>query len=204
MLKELFIKGYFNYKTFVYENALSLGLTPNDTLVLLFLLDSYLKGNKKIDVDAIENKILLHRNDINNSLSNLLENSFYNVVLVDEGTGLEEQISIEPFLKKVEDFYKDEDKSSNKKIFTLIEKKSKRLLSAADYENINNLISVDNYTYNDFVSTINYLEKAKLDITVRNIIKYIEKKPVDNKTEASEAEEEFVKNILAKLKKKND
>ena len=187
MLEKLFIANYFNYKSFIYENSLALGLSPNDSLILIYLLEEYQKGNKKIDVSKIEEKFLLHKKDINNSLSNLLENAFYNVVLVDKDGVLEEQITISPFFKKIEDYLNDNNKEdTNKKIFTLIERKSKKLLTANDYDNINNLIVVDNYNYDDFNNTINYLEKAKLDVTVRNIMKYIEKKTTISKAEETE------------------
>ena len=203
MIYQLYINGYFNYKNFLYDNALALGLAPSDILVLIYLLDEYKKGNKKINIADIENKILLHKNEISNVLSNLLEKSFYNVVLVNQNNILEEEITIEPFIKKVEEFYKnDDDNTTNKKIFSLIEKKSKRLLSATDYENINNLIVIENYDYNDFVSTINYLEKAKLDVSVRNIIKYIEKKVINNNPNSQD--KEVVNELLSLFKKKHE
>ena len=203
MIYQLYINGYFNYKNFLYDNALALGLAPSDILVLIYLLDEYKKGNKKINIADIENKILLHKNEISNVLSNLLEKSFYNVVLVNQNNILEEEITIEPFIKKVEEFYKsDDDNTTNKKIFSLIEKKSKRLLSATDYENINNLSVIENYEYNDFVSTINYLEKAKLDVSVRNIIKYIEKKVINNNPNSQD--KEVVNELLSLFKKKHE
>lgn len=203
MIYQLYINGYFNYKNFLYDNALALGLAPSDILVLIYLLDEYKKGNKKINIADIENKILLHKNEISNVLSNLLEKSFYNVVLVNQNNILEEEITIEPFIKKVEEFYKsNDDNTTNKKIFSLIEKKSKRLLSATDYENINNLIVIENYDYNDFVSTINYLEKAKLDVSVRNIIKYIEKKVINNNPNSQD--KEVVNELLSLFKKKHE
>ncbi len=203
MIYQLYIDGYFNYKNFLYDNALALGLAPSDVLVLIYLLDEYKMGNKKINIADIENKILLHKNEISNVLSNLLEKSFYNVVLVNQNNILEEEITIEPFIKKVEEFYKNnDDNTTNKKIFSLIEKKSKRLLSATDYENINNLIVIENYDYNDFVSTINYLEKAKLDVSVRNIIKYIEKKVISNNP--NNQDKEVVNELLSLFKKKHE
>lgn len=203
MIYQLYIDGYFNYKNFLYDNALALGLAPSDVLVLIYLLDEYKMGNKKINIADIENKILLHKNEISNVLSNLLEKSFYNAVLVNQNNILEEEITIEPFIKKVEEFYKNnDDNTTNKKIFSLIEKKSKRLLSATDYENINNLIVIENYDYNDFVSTINYLEKAKLDVSVRNIIKYIEKKVISNNP--NNQDKEVVNELLSLFKKKHE
>ena len=200
MLYDLYINNYFDYRSFILDNAYKLGLSPNDLLVLIYLLDEYKNNNKKIDIEGMENKILLHKNDINNSLSLLLENGFYNVILVNDENGLEEEISVEPFLKKVEDFYTFNDDMTNKQIFALIEKKSKRLLTAADYENINNLIVNDKYKLSDFENTISYLEKAKLDITVRNIIKYIERKTAA--LPDKEEDESIVKELLQKFKQR--
>lgn len=201
MLYDLYINNYFDYRSFILDNAYKLGLSPNDLLVLIYLLDEYKNNNnKKIDIEGMENKILLHKNDINNSLSLLLENGFYNVILVNDENGLEEEISVEPFLKKVEDFYTFNDDMTNKQIFALIEKKSKRLLTAADYENINNLIVNDKYKLSDFENTISYLEKAKLDITVRNIIKYIERKTAT--LPDKEEDESIVKELLQKFKQR--
>lgn len=200
MLYDLYINNYFDYRSFILDNAYKLGLSPNDLLVLIYLLDEYKNNNKKIDIEGMENKILLHKNDINNSLSLLLENGFYNVILVNDENGLEEEISVEPFLKKVEDFYTFNDDMTNKQIFALIEKKSKRMLTAADYENINNLIVNDKYKLSDFENTISYLEKAKLDITVRNIIKYIERKTAA--LPDKEEDESIVKELLQKFKQR--
>lgn len=202
MLLELFLAGYFNYKDFIYDNSLSLGLTPNDALILINILNEYQKGNKKIDLEKMEHQVLLHKNDINNSLSNLLENAFYNVCLVNKDGVLEEEITIEPFFKKVEDFYTPQHEDTNKKIFTLIERKSQKLLTASDYENINNLIVSENYGYEDFKETIAYLEKAKLDITIRNIMKYIDKKTptvaVDDTTSQT------IQDLLKAFRKQNE
>ena len=176
MLYDLYINNYFDYRSFILDNAYKLGLSPNDLLVLIYLLDEYKNNNKKIDIEGMENKILLHKNDINNSLSLLLENGFYNVILVNDENGLEEEISVEPFLKKVEDFYTFNDDMTNKQIFALIEKKSKRLLTAADYENINNLIVND------------------------KIIKYIERKTAT--LPDKEEDESIVKELLQKFKQR--
>ncbi len=202
MLLELFLAGYFNYKDFIYDNSLSLGLTPNDALILINILNEYQKGNKKIDLEKMEHQVLLHKNDINNSLSNLLENAFYNVCLVNKDGVLEEEITIEPFFKKVEDFYTPQHEDTNKKIFTLIERKSQKLLTASDYENINNLIVSENYGYEDFKETIAYLEKAKLDITIRNIMKYIDKKtPI---VAVDDATSQTIQDLLKAFRKQNE
>lgn len=193
MFEKIFLAGYFDYKKFILDNSKVLGLTPNDALILIYLIDNYFKNIKIIDVDNLVNTLNLHKNEINNSLTNLLENSFYNVSLVSGTNGLEEQISFIPLLKKIEDFYKDEElDDTNKKIFTLIERKSKKILSASDYDNINNLIVLDKYDYNDFNETISYLEKAKLDVTVRNIIKYIEKKQLKEEETINPAIQELM------------
>lgn len=202
MLLELFLAGYFNYKDFIYDNSLSLGLTPNDALILINILNEYQKGNKKIDLEKMEHQILLHKNDINNSLSNLLENAFYNVCLVNKDGVLEEEITIEPFFKKVEDFYTPQHEDTNKKIFTLIERKSQKLLTASDYENINNLIVSENYGYEDFKETIAYLEKAKLDITIRNIMKYIDKKTPT--VAVDDATSQTIQDLLKAFRKQNE
>ncbi len=202
MLLELFLAGYFNYKDFIYDNSLSLGLTPNDALILINILNEYQKGNKKIDLEKMEHQVLLHKNDINNSLSNLLENAFYNVCLVNKDGVLEEEITIEPFFKKVEDFYTPQHEDTNKKIFTLIERKSQKLLTASDYENINNLIVSENYGYEDFKETIAYLEKAKLDITIRNIMKYIDKKTPT--VAVDDATSQTIQDLLKAFRKQNE
>ncbi len=200
MFEKIFLAGYFDYKKFILDNSKVLGLTPNDALILIYLIDNYFKNIKIIDVDNLVNTLNLHKNEINNSLTNLLENSFYNVSLVSGTNGLEEQISFIPLLKKIEDFYKDEElDDTNKKIFTLIERKSKKILSASDYDNINNLIVLDKYDYNDFNETISYLEKAKLDVTVRNIIKYIEKKQVKEEETINPA----IQELMAFFRKQN-
>lgn len=202
MLLELFLAGYFNYKDFIYDNSLSLGLTPNDALILINILNEYQKGNKKIDLEKMEHQVLLHKNDINNSLSNLLENAFYNVCLVNKDGVLEEEITIEPFFKKVEDFYTPQHEDTNKKIFTLIERKSQKLLTASDYENINNLIVSENYGYEDFKETIAYLEKAKLDITIRNIMKYLDKKTPT--VAVDDATSQTIQDLLKVFRKQNE
>ncbi len=198
MLEKLFLDGYFDYRLFLLNNFKELGLKSNDLLLLLYLLKEYKNNNKTIIIEELVDNLSLTEEEINNSLSNLLENSFYTVILVNKQDRLEEQISIEPFLKKVEAFFTLEDDGiTNKQIFSLIEQKSKKLLTASDYENIDKLLIQEKYSYEDIKQTIEYLEKAKLNITVRNIIKHIDKKQVkqDSKSRYSEAVDEVL-NLL--------
>lgn len=178
MLLELYLEGYFNYKDFLLKNATRLELTPNEIIVLLFLLEEYRAGINSISIAKIEENCLLHRNEIATALSNLLEHSFYKAFIKNEnGVGVE-KFSIEPFFTKVEQMYSNQDKVEEdeiNKIIKYIEKKMNRLLTASDYDALIMLVTEEHHTYQDIVDTVNRIEKSKYDVTIRNIQKFIEK-----------------------------
>lgn len=196
MLLELYMDGYFDYQKYLLNNAVKLELTPNEIIVLLYLLDEYKKGSNSISLAKIEEHCLIHRNEITTALSNLLEHSLYKVYMQQEkGIGVE-KFSVEPFFQKIEQNYVEQNKPEEdeiNKIIKYVEKKANKILTAADYDAILMLVSEEHYSYQDFVDTVNHIEKSKYDVTIRNIQRFIAKN--DNPVILDESLQNFMKKI---------
>lgn len=179
MLKEFYEAGYFDYKSYVIDHALELELSPVEATCLIYLLDEYKKGNRTISINKMEEKILVHKQDIIQALSVLLERNFYKIFVEYESNKLgQEKFSVEPFFIQIEKFFdasKEELQDNDiNKILTYIERKLKRPINANEYDIILQLITDEQKTLEDFKATISYIEKAKYDVNVRNIQRFID------------------------------
>ena len=95
-----------------------------------------------------------------------------------------EKFTVEPFFKRVESLYLDDNNKSKEidKIFALIERKTRKMLTNNDYNFINSLIE-DGNTLDDITNAITTLEKGRYDITLKNIARQLEHNDVKSKTD---------------------
>ena len=80
MLKNLYKKGYFNYRNFILENLKGLSLSTSEAIVLICLLDE-VKETGKVSITNLTDKILMKKNEIENVLASLLDRKFYSFYL---------------------------------------------------------------------------------------------------------------------------
>ena len=172
MLKKLYLEGYFDYKKFIIDNQKKLGLTPNETIVLLSLLESYAKDQDSISMDSIQDKVLLPKEEVAESLSKLLTKKYYSIFLKESDGRSYEAISIDGFFNHSKDILNNTLSESDSDIYTitsLVQDKINRVLSSSELDIITTLVNEDKYTVNDFKEVITSLESKKRRITVKII-----------------------------------
>lgn len=172
MLKKLYLEGYFDYKKFIIDNQKKLGLTPNETIVLISLLESYSKDQDSISMDSIQDKVLLPKEEVAESLSKLLTKKYYSIFLKESDGRSYEAISIDGFFNHSKDILNNTLSESDSDIYTitsLVQDKINRVLSSSELDIITTLVNEDKYTVNDFKEVITSLESKKRRITVKII-----------------------------------
>ncbi len=172
MLKKLYLEGYFDYKKFIIDNQKKLGLTPNETIVLISLLESYAKDQDSISMDSIQDKVLLPKEEVAESLSKLLTKKYYSIFLKESDGRSYEAISIDGFFNHSKDILNNTLSESDSDIYTitsLVQDKINRVLSSSELDIITTLVNEDKYTVNDFKEVITSLESKKGRITVKII-----------------------------------
>lgn len=184
MIFKLYKDGYFSYKKFILNNITKLELSPNEALVLIKLLDLYLTNERTLRVESISEATNIHGNDVDNILNNLLQLDYFSMYVENIDGVMTEKFTVEPFFKRVESLYLDDNNNSKEidKIFALIERKTRKMLTNNDYTFINSLIE-DGNTLDDITNAITTLEKGRYDITLKNIARQLEHNDVKSKTD---------------------
>lgn len=184
MIFKLYKDGYFSYKKFILNNITKLELSPNEALVLIKLLDLYLTNERTLRVESISEATNIHGNDVDNILNNLLQLDYFSMYVENIDGVMTEKFTVEPFFKRVESLYLDDNNKSKEidKIFALIERKTRKMLTNNDYNFINSLIE-DGNTLDDITNAITTLEKGRYDITLKNIARQLEHNDVKSKTD---------------------
>lgn len=184
MIFKLYKDGYFSYKKFILNNITKLELSPNEALVLIKLLDLYLTNERTLRVEFISEATNIHGNDVDNILNNLLQLDYFSMYVENIDGVMTEKFTVEPFFKRVESLYLDDNNNSKEidKIFALIERKTRKMLTNNDYNFINSLIE-DGNTLDDITNAITTLEKGRYDITLKNIARQLEHNDVKSKTD---------------------
>lgn len=184
MIFKLYKDGYFSYKKFILNNITKLELSPNEALVLIKLLDLYLTNERTLRVESISEATNIHGNDVDNILNNLLQLDYFSMYVENIDGVMTEKFTVEPFFKRVESLYLDDNNNSKEidKIFALIERKTRKMLTNNDYNFINSLIE-DGNTLDDITNAITTLEKGRYDITLKNIARQLEHNDAKSKTD---------------------
>ena len=172
MLKKLYEKGYFDYKKFILENQKKLGLTPNEALVLMELLDSYSNGCDLVSVDDIQNSILLPKDELTEALSKLLTKKYYTIFLKEKDMKSYEAISLDGFFNHAKDIINNTLSDADSDLYTItsiLQDKINRILTSSELDIVQTLVNDDKYTLNDFNNVISNLESKKRKITIKVI-----------------------------------
>ena len=172
MLKKLYEKGYFDYKKFILENQKKLGLTPNEALVLMELLDSYSNGCDLVSVDDIQNSILLPKDELTEALSKLLTKKYYTIFLKEKDMKSYEAISLDGFFNHAKDIINNTLSDADSDLYTItsiLQDKINRILTSSELDIVQTLLNDDKYTLNDFNNVISNLEAKKRKITIKVI-----------------------------------
>lgn len=199
MLYELYLNDYFDYKNYLLNKQTELEISPNELVILIALLNDFKKGITSISLTRLESTLLLHKNDIQMGLSNLIERKFIEIYIDDKDVLAKEKYKVDNLFNIIESNYnkvkENTNQTDNEKILAFVEKKLNHLLSSQDYETISFLINEEKHTLEDFKSTINFLEKAKYNLTIKNIERYIGSNNRVNNAPKNKAFESLMKRI---------
>lgn len=173
MLKKLYESGYFDYKKFIIDNGKKIGLTPNEEVILIALLDLGFNDKKSFSVDEIKKNVLLPIEDIQETLSKLMTKKYYKIYTRTDDNGLMcEVMSLDGFFNHAKNYLNNSLSISDSDLYTissLIQEKLNRILSSSELDIITSLVNDDKYNVSDFTRIIKLLEEKKRRITVKVI-----------------------------------
>lgn len=186
MLYELYLEGYFDYRKYLFDNFTKFNMSFFEASLLVYLLDIYKVGKRNFTVSELEEKFLVHKNDISLALQKLVDNNCYALSLDFESGFGKECFDVKPFFDKIKDLYTQSDSKLNdnevEKICNYVENNVNHMLNNYEYDDIITLIN-EGHNYADFQKVIKYLKSARYDISVRNIMKFIDHN-IDSKEES--------------------
>ena len=199
MLKNLYKKGYFNYRNFILENLKGLSLSTSEAIVLICLLDE-VKETGKVSITNLTDKILMKKNEIENVLASLLDRKFYSFYLSTENGIEEERVSLEGFFLKASHILEHDDSKDDElyKVTSYVEEVLNRNLTSSELDILSSLVLEDYYTLKEFEASLKLLEKRKT-ITFKLIVSHLRN---NDTTDIKPSETpEYVTEFIKKLKK---
>lgn len=130
----------FIVKNYLIKVALSLNLTLNDFILLLYLSN---QEEPTLNIENIKKHAYLTEEDIMESYTKLLAINLIEVTMKKDGNGLvREVISLDNIIKSITtDITREHKKTEKTNLFTLFEKEFVRPLSPMEYEIINEWIT---------------------------------------------------------------
>lgn len=199
MLEVLYKKGYLNYEKIILNNAKILGLSPEESIVLIYILEDYLKTGS-VSIENIQNHLLMTSNKIDKTVAALMERGFYEIYLTyDNGIG-KECVSFQPLFIKIEGILSKKDtldKFDIEKANKLLTDVLKRVLTASELEILQQLMMEDHYSYEQIAQTIETLQSAKKVISMRTITQTLANKKAN--VEPTKKTPSVLKDFYAKL-----
>lgn len=204
MLKILYEKGYLDYKKLILENIKTLGLSSDETLVLIKLLDLY-KTNKTISISLLLDSLNISQKKLDSVLSSLMERNFYQVYIsFSNGVG-QEFYSLDSLFDKLEAILlnKIDNNNSNNEIFLaneIITKAFERNLTPTELEILTSLIVDENYTKEDITNALDSLKVSKKNMNMKSLVSLLSKNRNPNEKKESTESKKIVKDFLARMK----
>ena len=196
MLEELFNKGYLQYEKIILDNARSLGLTAEETVILIQLLK-----DKKLSIENLQKNLLITVDKIDKNMSSLMERGYYEIYLSYDNGKASECVSFAPLFTKLEAILNNiEEKTDDydlSKLNDYLTEKMKRVLTSNELEVLQSWIFEDHYTYDEVVNAIDGIVEKKRALSVRTITQALANKKVDSnpKKEVPKALMEFYNKI---------
>lgn len=199
MLEVLYKKGYLNYEKIILNNAKILGLSPEESIVLIYILEDYLKTGS-VSIENIQNHLLMTSSKIDKTVAALMERGFYEIYLTyDNGIG-KECVSFQPLFIKIEGILSKKDtldKFDIEKANKLLTDVLKRVLTASELEILQQLMMEEHYSYEQIAQTIETLQSAKKVISMRTITQTLANKKAN--VEPTKKTPSVLKDFYAKL-----
>ena len=145
LLEELFNKVYLQYEKIILDNARSLGLTAEETVILIQLLK-----DKKLSIENLQKNLLITVDKIDKNMSSLMERGYYEIYLSYDNGKASECVSFAPLFTKLEAILNNiEEKTDDydlSKLNDYLTEKMKRVLTSNELEVLQSWIFEDHYT----------------------------------------------------------
>ena len=174
MIKRLYELGYFDYQQFILDNQKKLSLSPLMATLLIKALDKYKTKKTPISQDEFCDDLLLSLDEVDEILSKLFEQGFYQIYTSENDKHLvEEFISFDGFFDKIESIIKndllDEGKDELSKIILYLQREMHRVLTSKEIDIVTSLVIDDKYNYDKFTKAVSYLLDHNRNITIKSI-----------------------------------
>lgn len=204
MLNILFDKQYLDYKKLILDNVKSLGLSSDEALVLIKILDQY-PNSKTISISALLDSLSITQKKLESTLSSLMERKFYELYIAyDDGVG-QEYIRVEPLFQKIENILNNniEDVNYNNEIYTankFITEQFNRVLTSNELEILTYLITDEHYTIEEIKEVTNSLLVNKRNLNMKSLVNALTKKRQPAVKKEVAKDNEILKDFFSRMR----
>lgn len=204
MLNILFDKQYLDYKKLILDNVKSLGLSSDEALVLIKILDQY-PNSKTISISALLDSLSITQKKLESTLSSLMERKFYELYIAyDNGVG-QEYIRVEPLFQKIENILNNniEDVNYNNEIYTankFITEQFNRVLTSNELEILTYLITDEHYTIEEIKEVTNSLLVNKRNLNMKSLVNALTKKRQPAVKKEVAKDNEILKDFFSRMR----
>lgn len=145
LLEELFIEGYLDIYKLIIDFSNDLELTPNDSIVLIKILD-YIKAQKKIRISKLSADTSLNKTLVEQSLESLIDKRLYGTLITTNEDGVaDERPTIKPLFDRLEGIIKNNQvkkvQTELEEIIELYQQGSNKVISPMEYNKIEGFIN---------------------------------------------------------------
>lgn len=169
MIRKLYEEGYFQFQKFILDNAKALALTPEESVVLIKILEEYPRS-KSLSGEALSENIALTKAKMDKALASLLERGFYEIYIhYEDGIG-REYICVDGFFAKVQNILgirKEDFQDELYRVNQYLTKEMNRILTSKELEILSSLVLEERHTLADIERVCEALKKKGKIITMR-------------------------------------
>lgn len=169
MIRKLYEEGYFQFQKFILDNAKALALTPEESVVLIKILEEYPRS-KSLSGEALSENIALPKAKMDKALASLLERGFYEIYIhYEDGIG-REYICVDGFFAKVQNILgirKEDFHDELYRVNQYLTKEMNRILTSKELEILSSLVLEERHTLADIERVCEALKKKGKIITMR-------------------------------------
>lgn len=180
MLLKLYEEGFLDYHALLLKFYKDLELTEVELVVLLKILELY-KTTKKIRTAKLVSATNLSKIEVEKILNNLMIKKIYSLGMIENENGvIEEQFSLEPLFKKLEDCFKNQAvlkiEGELKSVIATYEREINRPITSTEYSIIEDFIKKDSFQISELKNAIKEAVKQN-----KISLSFIEKVLINNR-----------------------
>lgn len=199
MIRKLYEEGYFQFQKFILDHAKALALTPEESVVLIKILEEY-PQSKTLSGESLSENIALPKTKIDKALGSLLERGFYEIYIHYENGIGREYICVDGFFGKVQNILgilKEDYQNELYRVNQYLAKEMNRILTAKELEILSSLVLEERHTLDDIQRTCEALKKKGKIITMRALAQGLS---VREETEPANPSSKVVQDFFKSIK----